>query len=469
MPGQLVVEVGPSGSELLGPSPISGGERVERVEESGDVAADGAVDRLVHAHLDHGSDLSRQRRVTRDVASIRPNESGCGRLGSVRAGPLEVFVVTLRLGFTSFGGPIAHLGYFRTEYVERRRWLDDTAFAELVALGQFLPGPTSSQVGMAVGYARAGLPGAVTGWAGFTLPSAVIMAVFGAIATGGAVGGDEVWLRALKLVAVAVVLDAVIGMARQLAATWKTALIALVTAAVLLVLPVSGLIQVACLVAAAAVGLLLFRSRKVSEPGELPLRVGPRTGLIALTAFVALLAALPLIAGLGVIAELADAMFRAGALVFGGGHVVLPLLETETVPGLMSETEFLAGYGVAQALPGPLFTFAAYLGQVAAGLPGAVTATVAIFLPGSLILFGVLPFWARVRSDARVQAALVGVNAAVVGLLGAAWIDPITTSSITSAVDAAFALALFAALRFAQAPPWLVVIAAGVASPLLGL
>jgi chromate transporter len=387
----------------------------------------------------------------------------------VRAGPLEVFTVALRLGVTSFGGPIAHLGYFRIEYVERRRWLDDAAFAELVALGQFLPGPTSSQVGMAVGYARAGLSGAAAAWIGFTLPSAVIMTIFGAIATGGAVGGDELWLRALKLVAVAVVLDAVIGMARQLAATWPRAVIAVITGAVLLLLPASGFIQVACLLVAALVGLLWFRSKLDAQPGELPIRVGRRTGLMALTAFGALLAALPLISGLGVLADLADAMYRAGALVFGGGHVVLPLLEAETVPNLVSETEFLAGYGVAQALPGPLFTFAAYLGQVAAGLPGAVVATIAMFLPGSLILFGVLPFWQQVRANARVQAALVGVNAAVVGLLGAAWIDPITTSSVTTVADAVFAVALFGALHFAKAPPWLVVIAAVLASPLLGL
>jgi chromate transporter len=387
----------------------------------------------------------------------------------VRAGPLEVFTVALRLGVTSFGGPIAHLGYFRIEYVERRRWLDDAAFAELVALGQFLPGPTSSQVGMAVGYARAGLSGAAAAWIGFTLPSAVIMTIFGAIATGGAVGGDELWLRALKLVAVAVVLDAVIGMARQLAATWPRAVIAVIAGAVLLLLPASGFIQVACLLVAALVGLLWFRSKLDAQPGELPIRVGRRTGLMALTAFGALLAALPLISGLGVLADLADAMYRAGALVFGGGHVVLPLLEAETVPNLVSETEFLAGYGVAQALPGPLFTFAAYLGQVAAGLPGAVVATIAMFLPGSLILFGVLPFWQQVRANARVQAALVGVNAAVVGLLGAAWIDPITTSSVTTVADAVFAVALFGALHFAKAPPWLVVIAAVLASPLLGL
>jgi chromate transporter len=387
----------------------------------------------------------------------------------VRAGPLEVFAVALRLGVTSFGGPIAHLGYFRTEYVERRRWLDDAGFAELVALGQFLPGPTSSQVGMAVGYSRAGLPGALAGWAGFTLPSAVIMAAFGLLATGGGIDGDDVWLRALKLVAVAVVLDAVIGMARQLAATWATAVITVVTGAVLLVVPTSGLAQIACLAAAAVVGLVMFPSQADAEPDELPLQVGRRFGVVALMAFAAFLAVLPLIAGLGNLAELADAMYRAGALVFGGGHVVLPLLAVEMVPDLVSETDFLAGYGVAQAVPGPLFTFGTYLGQVAAGLPGAVVATVAIFLPGALILFGVLPFWQRVRSDARAQAALVGVNAAVVGLLGAAWVDPITSSSITSALDVGFATVLFVGLRIVKAPPWLVVVTAVLASPLLDL
>jgi chromate transporter len=376
--------------------------------------------------------------------------------------------VALRLGVTSFGGPIAHLGYFRTEYVERRRWLSDAAFAELVALGQFLPGPSSSQVGMGVGYVRAGLPGAVAAWAGFTLPSAVIMAAFGALAAGGGVG-DPVWLRALKLVAVAVVLDAVIGMARLLAATLVTAAIAVLTGVALLLLPVSGLVQIGCLASAALVGMLVFRAAPAVDAGELPQTVGRRAGWLALAAFTALLPALPLLTGLGVLAQLASAMYRAGALVFGGGHVVLPLLQAETVPSLISQTEFLAGYGMAQALPGPLFTFATYVGQAAAGLPGAVVATIAVFLPGFLILLGVLPFWQQIRTDRRVQAALVGVNAAVVGLLGAALIEPIATSSVTSVVDAAFAAALFVALHFAKAPPWLVVVAAALASPLLGL
>jgi chromate transporter len=379
-----------------------------------------------------------------------------------------VFSVSLRLGLTSFGGPIAHLGYFRAEYVERRRWLTDAAFAELVALGQFLPGPASSQVGMAVGYTRAGWRGALAGWTGFTLPSAVIMTLVGVLAGRGDVG-DEVWLRALKLVAVAVVLDAVIGMARRLAATRSTAAIAVITGTALLGLPTSGLAQVGSLVIAALAGLLVFRSRPVPDPTELPLNVGRRAGVLALSAFVVLLALLPFVAGLGVLAELADAMYRSGALVFGGGHVVLPLLEAETVPGLIDETSFLAGYGVAQTLPGPLFTFATYVGQVAVGLPGAAVATIAVFLPGFLILFGVLPFWQRIRSDGRVQAALIAVNAAVVGLLAAALIDPIITSSVDSAVDALFALALFVALHFAKVRPWLVVIGAVLASPVLNV
>jgi chromate transporter len=379
-----------------------------------------------------------------------------------------VFTVALRLGMTSFGGPIAHLGYFRAEYVERRRWLSDAAFAEFVAIGQFLPGPASSQVGMAVGYTRAGLVGAVAGWAGFTLPSAVAMAIFGALAATGGVG-EEVWLRALKLVAVAVVLDAVIGMAGRLARTPTTAVVAVLTGVVLLLLPTSGLVQPGCLAVAALLGLLLFRSKPLSDTASLVLHVGKRTGAVALAAFAVLLLVLPLLSGLGTLLELADAMYRAGALVFGGGHVVLPLMQAETVPNLVSEDAFLAGYGAAQALPGPLFTFATYLGQVAAGFPGAFVSTIAVFLPGFLILLGVLPFWHQVRSDPRVQAALVGVNAAVVGLLGAALIDPIATSAVTSVVDAVFAAALFLAVRVAKAPPWLVVLTAVLASPLLGL
>ncbi|MCU0266347.1 MAG: chromate efflux transporter [Actinomycetia bacterium] len=380
----------------------------------------------------------------------------------------EVFAAALRLGLTSFGGPIAHIGYFRAEYVQRRRWLDDAAFAELVAVAQFLPGPASSQVGMAVGYTRAGLPGALAGWAGFTLPSALAMAAFGVVAATQDLA-DQPWLAALKLVAVAVVLDAVIGMAQRLTATLATAAIAVVTAVALLLLPTSGLLQVGCLLVAAAVGLVLFRRTALASGGPLPLRIGRRTGVVCLTALSALFLLLPVLEATGVLGDLAAGVYRAGGLVFGGGHVVLPLLETETVPDLVSETEFLAGYGLAQALPGPLFTFATYLGQVAAGLPGALVATVFVFLPGLLVLLGVLPFWQAIRGSARVQAALVGVNAAVVGLLGAALVDPIVAESVSSAADLLFAGVLFAALRVAHLPPWVVVVGAVAASPLLAL
>jgi chromate transporter len=294
------------------------------------------------------------------------------------------------------------------------------------------------------------------------------MSAFGALAATGSVG-DDVWLRALKLVAVAVVLDAVIGMARRLARTPATAVMAILTGVVLLLLPTSGPVQVGCLAVAGLLGLLLFRSEPLSDSEPLPLHVGRRTGAVALAAFAALLLLLPPLSGFGTLLELADAMYRAGALVFGGGHVVLPLMQAETVPDLVSEDAFLAGYGAAQALPGPLFTFATYLGQVAAGFPGALVSTISVFLPGFLILLGILPFWLQVRSDPRVQAGLVGVNAAVVGLLGAALIDPIATSAVTSGVDVVFAAALFVALHLVKAPPWLIVLAAVLASPLLGL
>ncbi len=384
---------------------------------------------------------------------------------------LEVFRVALKLGLTSFGGPIAHLGYFRKEYVQRRAWLSEPAYAELVALTQFLPGPASTQFGMGAGWTRAGPLGALTGWLGFTLPSAILMALAGAFAATADIG-DPVWLRALKLVAVAVVLDAVIGMARRLARTVRTAAIAVAVAAVLLLAPNAAWVQVACLAGAGLIGLLLFR-RVPAEPDHatadaLPIEISRRVGIGALVTFAVLLAALPLLAGLGTIARLAGAMYRAGALVFGGGHVVLPLLESEVVPELVSPDAFLAGYGFAQAVPGPLFTFGTYLGQVAGGVPGAVVATIAIFLPGFLILVGVLPFWRQVRSDRRVRAALIAVNAAVVGLLAAAWIDPIVLSTVTGPIDAAFAAVLFAALLL-KAPPWAVVAVAVLASPLLGL
>jgi chromate transporter len=380
---------------------------------------------------------------------------------------VEVFTVALRLGLTSFGGPIAHLGYFRTEYVERRRWLTDEAYAELVAVAQFLPGPASSQVGFAVGMTQRGLPGGIAAWVGFTLPSAVLLAGFGAIAAAGALG-DQVWLQALKIVAVAVVLDAVLGMARRLASTALTAALAVLTFAAVVLVPVAA-VQVLALVMAALVALVLARDASAADALELPIEVSRRVGAVALTLVAALLLAVPFLGAIGVLGELAATTLRAGALVFGGGHVVLPLLEEQVVPDLMDSSTFLAGYGAAQAVPGPLFTFATYIGQVVAGVPGALVATVFVFLPGLLLLVGVLPFWSQVRRNRRVQAALVGVNAAVVGILAAALYDPIITTTLTGPVPVVYAAVLFVTLHVWRAPPWAVVLLAVAASPLLAL
>jgi chromate transporter len=381
------------------------------------------------------------------------------------AGVGEVFAVALRLGLTSFGGPIAHLGFFREEYVTRRRWVSDEAYSEIVALCQLLPGPASSQVGFAIGWTQRRLAGALAAFVGFSLPSALVLAGFGALVATGDVA-EATWLRALKIVAVAVVLDAVLGMGARLAATARTATVAAATFAVI-VLVGSPLAQVGALVAAGLVGTWLFRGAIPAGPSDLPLTVSRRWGLTALLILVGLLTMLPVLASTGVLAQLAAIHLRAGALVFGGGHVVLPLLEESVVTELMDSSTFLAGYGMAQAVPGPLFTFGSYLGQVVAGPAGALVATVFIFLPGFLLLVGVLPFWSSVRSNVVVQAALVGVNAAVVGVLAAALYDPIIVTTLLGPVEVVFAAALFVSLHFWRVPPWAVVLAAVLASPLL--
>jgi chromate transporter len=382
-----------------------------------------------------------------------------------RGSAREVLAVALRLGLTSFGGPVAHLGYFRAEYVQRRRWLSDEAYAELVAISQALPGPASSKVGMAVGYVRAGWAGGLAAWLGFTLPSVVALAVLAALAADAGLGTSAP-ARALALVAIAVVTDAVLGMASRLATTWRTRALAVAALAGVLVLP-GPFGQVLVLAAAAVAGVLLCRSALPPVPAHLPVTASRRAGLVALAAFGLLLLAVPAVSRLGTLGELAAAHYRAGALVFGGGHVVLPLLREPLVPGLLTDEQFLAGYGAAQAVPGPLFSFAAYVGQVVAGVPGAVVATICIFLPGALVLAGVLPFWAAVRADRRIQAALVGVNAAVVGLLAAALVDLVVTTGGTGWREPVFALALLALLRLARWPSWAVVVAALAASPLL--
>ncbi|CAM3659209.1 chromate efflux transporter [Paracoccus yeei] len=380
--------------------------------------------------------------------------------------PAEVLAVFLRLGLTSFGGPIAHLGYFRDELVTRRRWLDDAAYADLVALCQFLPGPASSQVGFALGMMRAGWPGALAAFAGFTLPSAVALVVFALTAArlSGPLGDGA--LHGLKLVAVAIVAQAVWGMARTLCPDRQRAAIAVAAVAVLAFVP-GAFGMVGAILTGAALGLALGPAA-VPGPGTgaaLAVPIPRWVALGALAAFLGLLVLLPLAAGLGQGWAVADGLYRAGALVFGGGHVVLPLLQAATVaPGWVAPDAFLAGYGAAQAVPGPLFTFAAYLGAVLGpapnGIAGAALALGAIFLPGFLILVAALPFWDRFRGMARAQSVMQGANAAVVGILGAALYTPVLTGAVGDLRDLALALACFVLLTAWRAPPWLVVILA---------
>jgi chromate transporter len=390
-------------------------------------------------------------------------------------GPGEVFRAFLKLGLTSFGGPIAHLGYFRDELVLRRRWLSEAAYADLIALCQFLPGPASSQVGFALGYLRAGLAGALLAWAAFTLPSAALLLAFafGADAFGGPIG--QGLIHGLKLVAVAIVAQAVWGMARTLAPDRERATIALAAVLILVFVP-SAFGQIAAIGAGAVAGLLWCRQVHQPAAGLLPVAISRRAGLLLLGLFLVLLLGLPLISAWWPLPKLAlfEVFYRAGALVFGGGHVVLPLLETRLVePGWVSADAFLAGYGAAQAVPGPLFTFAAYLGAIVepgpGGLLGATIALLGIFLPGMLLLLGVLPFWDRLRRHAGARAAMAGTNAAVVGILGAALYHPVWTSAVASPADFAVALAAFILLTAWKAPPWLVVAGTVLASAALGL
>lgn len=386
---------------------------------------------------------------------------------------LEVFRAALRLGLTSFGGPIAHLGYFHEEYVRRRRWLDERTYGDLVALAQVLPGPASSQVGIAIGLLRAGLPGGLAAWLGFTLPSAALLAIF-ALALHGEPPLATTLLHGLLVVPVAVVAQAVWSMAGRLAPDRARASMALGAAVVLLLVP-SALAQVMVIVAGALIGWRWLPAAEAPAAGAaegpaagaLPRPVSRRAAALAGIFFVALLAGLPL-ARLATGARwvaVADAFYRAGALVFGGGHVVLPLLQAAVVPnGWVTQDQFLAGYGAAQAVPGPLFTFAAYLGAVIGGWPWAVLATVAIFLPAFLLVIGAWPFWAALRQRPRLRAALDGVNAAVVGILLAAWYNPIFTQGIRSPGDFAVGLVSFGLLVVWKWPSWRVVLLAVAAS-----
>jgi chromate transporter len=378
--------------------------------------------------------------------------------------PREVFLAFLKLGLTSFGGPIAHLGYFRDELVVRRRWLDEQAYGDLVALCQFLPGPASSQVGFALGLRRAGPLGALAAWTAFTLPSAILLVVFAASAA--ALDGPiaQGVLHGLKLVAVAIVGQAVWGMAKSLTPDKQRAAIAL--AALLLVSVLGGALgQIGAIVLGALAGLVLCKADGQASIGVSGFGVSKRAGVAAMAVFGGLLVGLPLLAGATAAQpiDLVDAFYRAGSLVFGGGHVVLPLLESEVVGrGWVSQDAFVAGYGATQAVPGPLFIFAAYLGAVSTpspnGIAGALLALVAIFLPGLLVLVGALPFWDVLRSKGWAQSGMRGANAAVVGILAAALYNPVWTSAVLSPLDFTLVAGGFLALVLWKAPPWIVVV-----------
>lgn len=386
----------------------------------------------------------------------------------------EVFRAALGLGLTSFGGPIAHIGYFRREYVERRGWLDDRAFADLLALCQSLPGPASSQLGIALGAQRAGIAGGLVSWIGFTVPSAILLVLFG-LASSSVDVASAGWVHGLKLAAVAVVAQALIALARALTPDPPRIAVAAVAAGAALV-ATTPFTQVTIIAAGAAIGLVGF-AVPPSPPGIAGSGgpIGRRTGLVAIVLFFGLLVGLPILraatGSTGV--AMVETFYRTGSLVFGGGHVVLPLLDAGVVdPGWVSEDRFLAGYGAAQAIPGPLFSFAAYLGSVAVpplgGWGGAAVALTTIYLPTFLLVFGVLPFWDRLRGSAAFRRALIGANAAVVGLLAAAFYDPIWTGAIGAPIDIAVAAVGFGLLLTGRVPPIVVVAASAAAGQLLG-
>jgi chromate transporter len=403
---------------------------------------------------------------------VAPQPAGRRRSDAKPAGSaLEVFRIFLRLGLTSFGGPVAHLGYYRSEFVERRKWLDEHSYADIVALCQFLPGPASSQTGMSIGIMRAGLPGAFAAWLGFTMPSTIVMILFGHGMTRFGDLSGAAWLHGLKIVAVAVVAQAVWGMARGLCPDKERATVAVGAAILALAVP-SAAGQVGAIAAGGLIGWGLLANHAPVRPGA-PIAVHlPRAwSIIAAILFVGLLIGLPLAAAALPVQplKLFDSFYRSGALVFGGGHVVLPLLQAEIVPrGWVSNDAFLAGYGAAQAVPGPLFTFSAYLGAVMGPAPngwaGGLLCLVAIFLPSFLLLVAALPFWDELRRRPAVQSALRGVNAAVVGLLLAALYRPVWTSAIFGPADFALGVVAFLLLSLWAVPPWLVVILGALAA-----
>ena len=383
---------------------------------------------------------------------------------------LEIFIVSTRLGLTSFGGPTDHLAYFHEEYVRRRKWMDEKSYADLVALAQFLPGPASSQVGIGIGVMRAGVLGGILSFIGFTLPSVIALIIFALLLTEFDIDSAG-WIHGLKIVAVAVVAHALVGMAKNLTPDLKRKAIALF-ALLGTLLWQTALTQVAVILIAALFGFLLYKQHGQIEEANSQFPITKRVALICLTLFFALLFLLPVVRELtgSYWVAMFDSFYRSGSLVFGGGHVVLPLLEQEFVPtGWISEESFLAGYGATQAVPGPLFTFAAYLGTVMKGWQGGLFATFAVFLPAFLLIIGTLPFWDQLRSNPKIKGAVMGVNAAVIGILISALYFPIWTSSILAPADFALAAILFSMLAYWKLPPWIIVVTGAIGGSLLTL
>lgn len=383
---------------------------------------------------------------------------------------IEILLISTRLGFTSFGGPIAHLGYFHEEYVRRRKWMDDKSYVDLVALSQFLPGPASSQVGIGIGVMRAGVLGGIFAFIGFTLPSVIALIIFASLLHTFDIGTAS-WIHGLKIVAVVIVAHAILGMAKKLTPDLKRKMIALFTLVIILLWQ-TAFTQVCVILVAGVVGFLFYRhfSPEPELAKETYFPISRRLGYISLSLFFGLLLGLPILREITALDWIAfvDSFYRSGSLVFGGGHVVLPLLEQEFVPtGWLSEEEFLTGYGAAQAVPGPLFTFAAYIGTVINGWKGGLLATFAIFLPAFLLILGTLPFWASLRRNDKIKGALMGVNASVVGILIAALYRPIWTSSILRPIDFALAAILFSMLVYWKLPPWIIVIAGALGGMLI--
>ncbi|MFG6150541.1 chromate efflux transporter [Halobacillus sp. B23F22_1] len=371
----------------------------------------------------------------------------------------EILLASTKLGLTSFGGPVAHLAYFKDEYIDRRKWLDDKTYADIIALCQFLPGPASSQVGIAIGMLRGGLLGGIVSWIGFTVPSILVL-IFFALMYQSYDLSDAGFIQSLKVVAAAVVLHALIGLGKKLTPDKTRVGIAMAAAFIMLLFP-SAWMQITVILAAGLLGSKLFAKIADTKVEPFPVTFSKKAGAASLAILVSLLALLPLIARATdhMLVQLFDTFFRVGSLVFGGGHVVLPMIEREVVPtGWINSGEFLAGYGMAQAVPGPLFTFASYLGTMIEGVTGAVVATIGIFLPSFLFLIAALPFLNELRKRSKFQGVLMGVNASVVGILLAAFYDPVITSSITSNADFALAAILFACLHFFKVPAWAIVL-----------